>query len=98
MTSDALLVLHCLFGSVWRLFTSWHIPGTHTTPAAFFMFIGVCGLALKFLYRVSGIAPDVGLGVSIGQPSSTPDLPSNAPALGTRAWEFYDDPGTRSHR
>lgn len=61
MTHDGLLVLQCLFGSIWRLFTSWHIPGTETTPAAFFMFIAVCGLALKFLYRVSGVVPDAGI-------------------------------------
>lgn len=98
MTHDALMVLQCLFDIIWRLFTSWHIPGTNTTPAAFFMFIAVCGLALKFLYRVSGVAPDVGLGISVGRSPDIPDLQSNAPALGTRAWEFYNDPNIRSHR
>jgi len=105
MTSDALLVLQCLFDIIWRLFTSWHIPGTNTTPAAFFMFIGVCGLALKFLYRVSGVVPDVGIGLEESD-SLLSDLPVNypprthsgAPELGTRSWEFWDNPGTRSHR
>lgn len=60
MTSDGLLVLECLFDTLWRLFTSWHIPGTKTTPAAFFMFLAVCGLALKFLYRIIGLNPDAG--------------------------------------
>jgi len=59
MTNDALLVLQCLFDVIWRLFTSWYIPGTETTPAAFLMFIGVCGLALKFMYRVINIAPHI---------------------------------------
>lgn len=105
MTHDGLLVLQCLFVNIWRLFTSWHIPGTETTPAAFFMFIAVCGLALKFLYRVSGVVPDVGIGID-ARDSLLDDLPVNysprthsgAPELGTRAWEFYDNPGTRSHR
>lgn len=57
MTNDALLVLQCLFDVIWRLFTSWYIPGTKTTPAAFLLFIGVCGLALKFMYRIINIAP-----------------------------------------
>lgn len=97
MTSDGLLVLKCLFETIWRLFTSWHIPGTETTPAAFFMFIAVCGLALKFLYRVAGVVPDVS--AEVGYEAHMFDsLPSHAPALGTRAWEFYNDPGTRSHR
>ena len=60
MTSDGLLVLECLFETIWRLFTSWHIPGTETTPAAFIMFLAVCGLALRFLYRIIGLNPDAG--------------------------------------
>lgn len=39
MTSDGLAVLSFLFQTIWRLFTSWTIPGTHTTPAAWFMFM-----------------------------------------------------------
>lgn len=38
MTNDAFQVLTFIFRSVWRLFNSWYIPGTHTTPAAFAMF------------------------------------------------------------
>lgn len=34
MTSDAILVIRTLFGSIWRLFTSWYIPGTNVTPAS----------------------------------------------------------------
>lgn len=60
MTQDGLLIVRCLFETVWRLFTSWHIPGTNTSPAAFFMFIGVCGLAFRFMYRIIGLNPDVG--------------------------------------
>lgn len=59
MTNDAILVLECLFESVWLLFTSWYIPGTDVTPAGAFMFFAFAGLALRFLYRLVGIAPVV---------------------------------------
>lgn len=49
MTSDALLVLQTLFGAVWSIFTSWRIPGTGVTPAAFFLFLLFAGFTLKFI-------------------------------------------------
>lgn len=49
MTSDALLVLQTLFGMIWRLFTSWKIPGTNTTPAAWFLFVVFAVTSLRFL-------------------------------------------------
>lgn len=57
MTADGILVLRALFSLIWRLFTSWYIPGTHTTPAAFAVFILVTGLVLrstKFLLGAAG--------------------------------------------
>lgn len=65
MTSDGLLVVKFLFSTIWRLFTSWYIPGTQTTPAAFFLFVAVCGLAFRFLYRIIGLNPDSGLSMTI---------------------------------
>lgn len=59
MTNDAILVLECLFESVWLLFTSWYIPGTDVTPAGAFMFLAFAGLALRFLYRLVGLTPAV---------------------------------------
>lgn len=59
MTDDAVLVLKCLFDSIWMLFTSWYIPGTDVTPAGAFMFFAFAGLALRFLYRLVGLAPMV---------------------------------------
>lgn len=59
MTNDAIMVLECLFENVWLLFTSWYIPGTDVTPAGAFMFFAFAGLALRFLYRLVGIAPVV---------------------------------------
>lgn len=38
MTSDGLLVLTCVFQTILRLFNSWYIPGTHTTPLEFGVF------------------------------------------------------------
>lgn len=52
MTSDALLVLQTLFGMIWRLFTSWKIPGTGTTPAAWFLFVIMAVLSLRFLKTI----------------------------------------------
>lgn len=49
MTDNARLILDCLFGSIWRLFTSWHIPGTHVTPAEFALFILFVCVVFRFL-------------------------------------------------
>lgn len=54
MTSDALAVVQCLFQTIWRLFTSWHIPGTATTPAGFFIFALFLVLGLRL---IKGIFP-----------------------------------------
>ena len=59
MSNDAIMVLECLFESVWLLFTSWYIPGTDVTPAGAFMFFAFAGLALRFLYRLVGLTPAV---------------------------------------
>ena len=45
LTDDALLVLDCLFKTIWKLFNSWYIPGTNVTPAVMifgFLFLGIC--------------------------------------------------------
>ena len=51
MTMDAAAILLSIFSTIWRLFTSWYIPGTHTTPAAFFLFLGFAGIILRFVAR-----------------------------------------------
>lgn len=53
MTSDAVATLTVLFGSIWRLFTSWDIPGTHTTPAGWFLFLAFVGIILRFIGRTT---------------------------------------------
>lgn len=64
MTGDGLAVVQALFSVIWRLFTSWHIPGTTVTPAAAFLFFMAVGIGLKFFYRLLG-APDIGSVFSI---------------------------------
>lgn len=59
MTRDAILVLQTLFGTIWRLFTSWHIPGTNVTPAAAFLFFIAVGIGLKFVGRIIGQNIDI---------------------------------------
>lgn len=52
MTSDGLAVLQALFGGIWSLFTSWKIPGTDTTPGAFFLFLILASIGLRFVVNI----------------------------------------------
>lgn len=54
MVNDAKLVVSFLFEEVWRLFTSWHIPGTNVTPAGAAFFFLSAGIALRFVLRLGG--------------------------------------------
>lgn len=59
MTSDAILVVQCLFSIIWSLFTSWYIPGTNVTPAQFFLFLGSSVLGITFVVRLLTVNPSV---------------------------------------
>lgn len=59
MTNDALLVVKCLFETIWSIFTSWHIPGTNVSPAAFFLFLITASVGLSFVYRLFGLNPSL---------------------------------------
>ena len=59
MTSDAILVLKCLFSNIWSLFTSWYIPGTQTTPAQFFLFLIMASIGITFVVRMVTFNPGV---------------------------------------
>lgn len=50
MTNDSLLVVECLFRTIWKFFNSWYIPGTNVTPAV--MMFGF--LFLKIVFRFVG--------------------------------------------
>lgn len=52
MTSDAILVISFVFRTIWRIFNSWFIPGTHTTPAAFAMFSLTLLLTVKVVRMI----------------------------------------------
>ena len=52
MTADFIYVLHFVFSTCWRLFTSWHIPGTNVTPASWGMFALVLAAVVTYLKRV----------------------------------------------
>lgn len=52
MTSDGLLVVQFIFSTIWRLFTSFEIPGTHATPAEFALFSISFVLAIRLLRLV----------------------------------------------
>lgn len=52
MTADALSVVQSLFQSIWTLFNSWYIPGTHVTPAGIALFGLFMLLVIRFIKRV----------------------------------------------
>lgn len=47
MSGNALLIVQFVFTAIWRLFTSWHIPGTNVSPAAMAFLV----LASSFILR-----------------------------------------------
>lgn len=71
MSSDAILVLQCVFGSIWSLFSCFEIPGTHTTPAEFAFFALGFALALRIARRIIFVPVDDG-------PPSMPPLQSHS--------------------
>ena len=60
MSSDAVLVARTLFFTIWRLFTSWYIPGTNVTPASMGFMVLSFSLVLRFLkiYFMDGGSDD----------------------------------------
>lgn len=84
MTTDAILVLKCVFGNIFRFFNSWYIPGTNVTPgtAAFgCLFLSVVfrfvGQALGILASSPGSGPDSDSPISAG-----PDVLGGIPRIG----------------
>lgn len=49
MTNDFKMALECIFTQFWRLFTSWHIPGTNVSPAELALFILFASVIFRFL-------------------------------------------------
>lgn len=55
MTNDSLSVVSVLFQSVFRLFTSWYIPGTNVTPAVAIFGIAFIMLSFRLVSKVLGL-------------------------------------------
>lgn len=51
MTSDFLLGVKAIFTTIWRLFTSWAIPGTRMSPAGWAFFVLSSMLVIRFIMR-----------------------------------------------
>lgn len=58
MTNDALSVVSVLFSTIFRLFTSWYIPGTNVTPAVALFGILFLTLIFRILAKVLGLWGD----------------------------------------
>lgn len=52
MTSDVLSFFEGFIAVLFRLFTSWHIPGTNVTPAMWFVFLLSVVVLFRFLKKL----------------------------------------------
>lgn len=55
MTSNAIMAIRCIFEQTWRLFNSWHIPGTNISPASWLIFAVVFFIGLKMVFGILGM-------------------------------------------
>lgn len=55
MTNDALLVVEAIFDLIFRLFTSWYIPGTNVTPAVAIFGIAFIVLSFRLVSKLLGV-------------------------------------------
>lgn len=74
MTSDGIAVVRFLFTTIWRLFTSFQIPGTHTTPAEWALFSLLAVYVFKLISNI--------LGISLGESGSSSRKSSNSSSAG----------------
>lgn len=51
MNSDFLMCLRALLSGVWKIFTSWNIPGTNVSPAALGVTLLAMWVVIKFVLR-----------------------------------------------
>lgn len=58
MTSDALEIARVLISEIWRFLTSWYIPGTNITPAAFICFWLLFPIILSTVFSILSISSD----------------------------------------
>lgn len=55
MTSNGLEIVTCIFSNAWKLFNSWHIPGTNVSPAMWFVFLLVIPMGIKMVLGILGM-------------------------------------------
>jgi len=55
VTDDALAVVQCIFSNIWRLFSSWNIPGTNVTPAVALIGILFAVVCFRTFSRLLGV-------------------------------------------
>lgn len=55
MTDDALLVVNSIFGTCFKLLTSWYIPGTNVTPAVALFGLLFLGILFRIIAHVFGL-------------------------------------------
>lgn len=60
LTNDALLVVECLFGTIWKFFNSWYIPGTNVTPAVMMFGFLFLRIVFRFVGQFFGIWESIG--------------------------------------
>lgn len=54
MNQDFAMIVECIFHTIWRIFTRWHIPGTNVSPAAWALFSLTLVTGVRFLKRLAG--------------------------------------------
>lgn len=52
MTSEAFSFLKGVISQFFKIFTSWHVPGTNVTPAMWFVFLLSVGILFRFLGKL----------------------------------------------
>lgn len=55
MTQDAFDILSTVIRSSWYVFTSWYLPGTHTTPGSMALFLLTAYVTLRFFKRIAKV-------------------------------------------
>lgn len=55
MTENAIIAVRTIFSESWRLFTSWHIPGTAVSPATWLVFSVVFFIGIKMVMGILGM-------------------------------------------
>lgn len=58
MTQEAFTFLSSFFSNVWRIFSSWFIPGTAITPAALLFLVPAFLVIKRILFRLSNFSDD----------------------------------------